>query len=116
MEARRIQHELLKTHKKQIHGKNKERNSLGLIQQEEDDHEFLRTCRQEKITFEKDKHTYKKKIQEEKIVLDKEKVSIEKARLQMDKAKSELMENKIKGETLPNDKKIMLLKLEMIKQ
>jgi hypothetical protein len=116
IEAKRIQHNLLRKHKLQIHGKKKEVKNLGLMTDESNDRDFLMSCRKEKIQFEKEKHDYEKAMKKEEITISKEKINIEKARLEIERKKEALIEKKIEGEIAFNDKKTMLLRLEMFKE
>jgi hypothetical protein len=116
IDAKRIQNNLLKRHKKQIHGGKTTNKTFGMIEQEQDDRDFLKQCRSDKFEFETNKHKDEKAYKRQEILLSKEKISIDKARLDMDKEQAILIQNKIKAETALNDQKVMLVKLQMFKE
>jgi hypothetical protein len=116
IDAKRIQNDLIRKHKRQIHGKKMNSKNFGLMDQEETDRSFLKECRKQKMTFENNKLKYEKECKKEELILTQEKINIDKKRLDMDIQQSLLIQNKIKAETALNDQKMMLVKLQMFKE
>jgi hypothetical protein len=116
IDARRIQHNLLKKHKLQIHGRKNNSKNLGLVEQESDNRNFLVECRKQKITSEKRRYDFEKEYKTQQMKLNEEKILIDKARLQMEKQQALLIQEKTRAETALNDQKMMLVKLQMFKE
>jgi hypothetical protein len=80
-----------------------------MIEQEEDDRNFLRESRISKMKFEENQ-------MKERNMREDQKITIERERLRLEKAQSDLNERKIESETQLNNQRMMMVRLEIFKE